>query len=689
MFLFFLFSPAAIFSQTNIDRATYETERVGTKELEDLTREKLPEKVKKKEKPQEEAPVVEEGPKVHLTKIILTGCESFTPDSFSKLLKSYENKDLTIDELRSGAKEVEKEYLKRGVIATVFLPPQDVKEGVVTFQVVEAKMGRLEIQDSKYFKKRRLAYYWDIPEGNILRYDKLSKSLQIMNRNPDREIKTVLRAGKTPGSTDVALTSKTRFPAHFTSTFDNDGVSSSGKSRTNIGMRHNNFLGFDDTLIAGYSYGIHFFGKYFYHSVPISPKNTFITYGYNTSHSVPKHEFAPFGIKSDAENVTFSLHQELYNTEDYIGDLFAGFDSKDKVIRTSSGLYNKDRLRMFSLGGSYIYRRPGSVSSLSSQFYRGLSGLGASPKDNPYESRARQAKPVFSKLLLEFNHLRALFWNLRGQLKYRTQIAWHPLTPQEEFNLGGMDSVRGYPPADFLADNSRVVNLEILSPAFFIPTAWKIPYAEDTLRNQTTLVGFFDYGHGDRKGTMFGNEKRKTEEMSVGAGVRFKLFNQAALRLEWGYQIGEKPQTEEGKTRFHFSVNYQEQLPDEIERIRKLMEEEGIKKWAWQILEKELANPSSPLRKKLYKYYYLAYTAEIKNDLQQSREYYLKIILLGEDLYRQSENYVRLSLAQKKKLRGYKQAASKQYKEGDFEGAKKTWQRIIDEAKEEPLMIEF
>jgi hemolysin activation/secretion protein len=550
-------------------------------------------------------------------------------------------------------------------------------------------MGELEIQKHKYFNNERLRYYWKIKPGEVLRYDKIGTALQAMGRNPDREVKSILRAGKKPGTTDVVLAAETSFPLHAFATFDNDGVTSSGTSRSNYGLRDNNFLGFDDSLIVGYTQGIHFRGKYFYHNVPLGPNNTFLTYGYSDSHSAPKQEYSSSGISSDAVTTTFSLHQEFFSPDAYIGEVFGGFDTNDKVIRTNDGVYNKDRLRIASVGGTYIYRGSESNTVLSSQFYQGLYGFGASPKDNPLSSRGGQAHAGFSKTNFSIDHLRALPLNLQAKLRYRQQISSDPLSPQQEFNLGGMDSVRGYPAADFLADNAQVCNLELISPAFFIPEGWRIPYAEDNIKNQTSLVGFLDYGHGDRKGTMSGDEKKSVNYMGVGAGLRFKLFNQVSLRLEWGVNVGDKPITESGKTHFHFAVNFQEQTPEEIARIKKIIEADNIKKWSQQLINLELSQPDSPVRVKLYDYFLAADSAYKKGRFQDSKDSYQKAIQLSRSLMMQAEDYVRKYVSLSKEMENKIQLADEYNKQGRMNQARILLAEVAGSAQLLPANLEY
>ena len=681
LFIFVLtisFSYAAV--PDSIDRATYEVDRAGREELESLGHKKQV-STQEAEEPQETAVIPEGEKRFFVKEIILDGCESFSPEDFSKAINKYTNREVALSELNVLTSEIEREYLKKGVVAAVLLLPQDTKSETITLQVIEAKMGRLKIQEHKYFNNERLSYYWDIEPGEVLRYDKIGTALQIMGRNPDREVKSILQAGKKPGTTDVILAAETTFPVHAFATFDNDGVTSSGKSRLNYGIRHNNFIGLDDTLLAGYTQGTHFRGKYFYHSVPVSPKNTFLTYGYSDSHSAPKKEYTQYGISSDAVSTTFSLHKEFYSPEAYVGEVLAGFDTNDKVIRTNDGVYNKDRLRVASVGGTYIHRGPGSNTVFSSQFYQGLYGFGASPKDNPFASRNGQAHSGFSKTSLEIDHFRSLPLDLLASIKYRQQISPDPLSPQQEFNLGGMDSVRGYPAADFLADNAQVCNLELISPAFFIPEGWRIPYAEDSIKNQTSLVGFLDYGHGNRNGTMSGGEKKAVNYTGIGAGLRFKLFNQATLRLEWGVNVGDKPITESGKTQFHFAVNFQEQAPEEIARIKKIIEADNIKKWTQQLVDLELSQPDSPVRARLYSYFWAADIAYKEGRLKDSRELYQQAIQLSRSLLMQAEDYVREYVSLSKELENKIELANKNYNQGRIDKAKTLLTEVVSSAR--------
>ena len=53
----------------------------------------------------------------------------------------------------------------------------------------------------------------------------------------------------------------------------------SWRERNGFGIKDNNLLGYDDTLITGMSYGTNFRGDYIYNSIQISARGATLMYG--------------------------------------------------------------------------------------------------------------------------------------------------------------------------------------------------------------------------------------------------------------------------------------------------------------------------------------------------------------------------------------------------------------------------
>lgn len=542
-------------AQPNVDSITREVDHSAREKAEkEMVTPPKKAAVKEEEEKKAKRP---EGPKFFVKTIQLTGPVSFPPEAFSPIVKKYENKEINLNDLDELATEIEKEYLKKGIIAACFVPPQGVKKDTVTLQVVEPKMGTLEIRDvekSWFFDNDSLDFYWDIKPGKVLRYDKMSRSLQLMNKNPDRKVNANLRAGKEHGTTDILLESKTRFPIHPFVSFDTEGVPSTGLDRTGLGIRHNNFLFVDDTLLAGSMFGKDFTGFYAYHSVPITNFGTTVMYGYSDSKARPKKEYTRFGIDSRVQSGSVFVYQDIYDRANYVGVFSAGLDMKDKVTTTiADGTLNRDRLRILRLQCTFVNRDFGGVTSISPQFSQGLNILGAQRK-NPLSSR--DAENTLTKFNLSLRHRRPLPFGLGADLRFKAQLAGDKLPPLEQYFLGGIDSVRGYPSGDFLADNTVQVNAELLIPAFFIPETINIPFNKKPLKDSIKGVIFFDYGYGRLLGAS-NTEKSKVNFAGIGPGIRIRLFDRALVRLAWGFVVGDKPLTETANSRFHISVNFE------------------------------------------------------------------------------------------------------------------------------------
>ena len=686
------------FSQADIDRATQQVDRNIREEVADKLHEapEPPPKIEEEEEVEEAA-----GPKIYVAEIRLVGTESYPPEEFNPLIQKYEGRDVTRQELDILSRAIQRDYLRKGIIAACFIPPQDVVDGIITLRVVEAKMGEVIVKDHQYYDTDRLLSYWTIKPGEVLRYDEMSRNLQIMNTNPDRELRATLHAGKKPQTTDVLLDAITEFPIHLTASFDLEGGATTGRYRKSIGMRHNNFLNADDTLMIGYTYGSYFSNIYVYHRVPITNFGTSVMYGYSYSKSAPKKDQEYLGLSSIARNSNIFLYQDYYHKNEYIGDFNIGIDFKDKAVKLTSGVLNKDRLRVLRIGSKLRVIAWGGVTYISPKFSQGLNILGARRKHRL--SSRRESSEVndgientFSKFNLDVQHKRRLpFYNLQLSVDFKSQISDRKLASQEQFGLGGINSIRGYPSGDFSADDAFATSVEIMIPSFFIPPEFKLPYGERPIRDDITGIIFMDYGHGERKGVLdativSGSDRRIVDFSSIGAGIRIRLLNQALMRIEWGYPIGgDRAKSETAPSRLHFSIDFEDSLPREIARFQQEYFEEKVKAMAWEIVDRELQKEDSIFRKAIEEHLASAKRAEDSGDLEAAKEHYEKIRDIGESLYKQAEEYVFASYAKERDLREKHDQAKKYFTQGKLSKAKKLWQSIINESKPDPLVLTY
>ncbi|MDD5440524.1 MAG: ShlB/FhaC/HecB family hemolysin secretion/activation protein, partial [Candidatus Omnitrophica bacterium] len=381
-----------------------------------------------------------------------------------------------------------------------------------------------------------------------------------INRNPDREAKATLTAGKTPGTTDVILDVETHFPFHPTFNYNREGSYNTGKDCFGYGFRDNNFLGLDDTLMCGQTLSKSSSSYYAYHYVPISNQGTSFLYGLSRASAFPRKDFASYDLRSFSDSASFFIHQDLYDLDNYRGEFYFGLDGKDKYITSNQGLVNKDRLRILRFGARGIYKTRESVIYIQPEFSQGLNLFGAERK-NEYSSR--QAENTFNKFNLSFAYRRKLTPFLQFSEKNNLQIAFERLTPQEELALGGLDSVRGYAYGDYYADSGIQTSAELLFQPIFLPKEVRLWKSKTPLSEDVTGVLFFDHGFGYRRGKME-NENWARKMASCGAGFRVKLYDMIYVRFEWGFVLpmGNPGFSESSPSRLHFSIEFEDKTLD-------------------------------------------------------------------------------------------------------------------------------
>jgi hypothetical protein len=199
---------------------------------------------------------------------------------------------------------------------------------------------------------------------------------------------------------------------------------------------------------------------------------------------------------------------------------------------------------------------------------------------------------------------------------------------------------------------------------------------------------FFDYGYGEQKGS-----PKPHRMSSIGAGLRMNLYDQVFLRLEWGipFKLFTQPALTEGPTkgRFHISLNVEDKLPEEVDRIMKEMREERKQKEAKALVNIELAKPGSPIRQKIMGCLARADELRKQGKLKESRQAYAMVIGMGKSLSGQAQEYITGCDAQYEALDKKNAEAEALYAAGKMKEAKKIWEDIKGEAKPRPLEFEI
>ena len=495
---------------------------------------------------------VEGGVSFELKEIKVTGFTIFKQQDFREIYESYLNRKVTFQDLDAISKKIESKYKGKGYFTTsVYIPEQAIKDGVIEIRVAEGKMGKIKIEGNKWFSTVFIEKFFHVKENEILNIKTLSRDILRLNKNPDLEVKAVISQGKEPQTSDIALKVEDKLPWHAGFLEDNHGSRLTGKYRSMFSIRGSNVSGLGDTIFLNTLYSGNSSAESASYSIPIGTYGT--KFGVDVTYFKMKlgKEFKPFDITGTTQIYTPHFSWELALAEDFEAYADLGINIKSIKKELDSDPIAKDQLSIPYFGFDFVKTDSQGQTSFSPRFNFGTSGfLGAFSRDHTLLSRSETGGGFF-KYEQSLNRLQRMFLGSYMSIRTQLQIASRTLDSSEQFQLGGADSVRGYPEGDYLADTGGCVNFDWFFPSYFIPETWKLSGQEMPLRRQIEPVLFVDLGGGKLKRTLPGERDDKFLA-GVGAGLRlnFKLFS---LRLDWAKAIGDKQTSGSGPSTFYFT----------------------------------------------------------------------------------------------------------------------------------------
>lgn len=166
------------------------------------------------------------------------GNQLFSSEQLAKVLEPLVGHPISLTELKNAVNLVTGFYQKKGYLAVVTLPAQDITEGEVTLKILESKLGKIKV-DGEYRKdffrinpgtiKGFAGAY--LKEGQPINMDDLNHGLSNTNDLPGVRVSSTLQPGEGEGMTDVLISVKDKpfYKASLTS--DNSGGRSIGRNR--------------------------------------------------------------------------------------------------------------------------------------------------------------------------------------------------------------------------------------------------------------------------------------------------------------------------------------------------------------------------------------------------------------------------------------------------------------------------
>jgi hemolysin activation/secretion protein len=185
----------------------------------------------------------------------LVGAKRFPEAELKVLLSEFMGRKISLRELNAGTDRISKYYRDHNLpFVQIFIPPQDVTEGIVEIRIVEGRVGKIETRvaaGSRIKPEVAGMLAESLPVGGPIDYTLLTRGILLLNDLPGIQAKVDLGPGESVGDVGLLLNLSDRGPlANYSLDADNHGNLALGESRIGGTLRLNNLSGVGDQLVA-------------------------------------------------------------------------------------------------------------------------------------------------------------------------------------------------------------------------------------------------------------------------------------------------------------------------------------------------------------------------------------------------------------------------------------------------------
>jgi hemolysin activation/secretion protein len=185
-----------------------------------------------------------------VTSIRITGNTLFDEATLQLLVMDAEGKKFTLDELGKLAARITDYYRAHGYPLTrAIIPAQTIKEGVVEIQVIEARYGKISLNNSSRVNDALLnATLSPLQGGKPIEQKELDASLLLLSEIPGLVTSATLLPGQMVSTSDLEIKTEPTQAVSGNVSLDNDGNKVTGRARAGGSLNFINPLHHGDVL---------------------------------------------------------------------------------------------------------------------------------------------------------------------------------------------------------------------------------------------------------------------------------------------------------------------------------------------------------------------------------------------------------------------------------------------------------
>jgi hemolysin activation/secretion protein len=465
----------------------------------------------------------------------IVGLTRLNPADIEPALSRYVGPGKSFQDLRDAVDEVKTLLARRGLpLAYVYLPEQQIRDGIVEIAVIEGRLGRvvLEVAPGSRVSEAALRRYTrELAPGSVITVAEIERVLFLLRDLYGIDVKSEFRSGTQSGTADlvVRVTPARRFEGLVE--FDSAGARITGVFRLTAGVRWNSPLGRGDSLSArviASTKGNLQIGLLSY-ATPVGSRGTKVGASLTGVNYRIDPDVVGVGIEGRGHVGTLFVLHPVARSRNF--NLFAQAAIDAKRFQENTGgvttRRNVDLLTAAVVGDSADPLFGGAVNSFSA-------ALGHGRLDRPFNDLP--VPPTvdrnFNKVGLSYSRLQQLpFARTLLLLRYNGQLAGNNLDPYEQFTLGGINGIRAFGTAEGAGDEGHQLTAEV---------RWSPDKTQFDSLGNIAVQAFFDWGtirlfHDPVQAALAAGKPNRRTLGGPGIGVMWELPGSATARasLAW------------------------------------------------------------------------------------------------------------------------------------------------------------
>jgi len=492
------------------------------------------------------------GPRFIIKKIEVTGNTLLDDATLAPILEVGDGLEVTLGILHLIAQEITSLYAMNGYILTrAYVPEQEIDNGIVTVQVVEGKLGKVDVTGNERFEKEEiLARLKPLQDDPALKESTLEKYLLELNAIQGLKVKAVLKPGEVFGTSDLTLQVEESRTYYVAFDADNFGSRFTGEQRYGLTAEAGSLLSLGDHLsVRGVKSNEDQLFINPSYSIPIGPYGTTATLSYIVTDFNLGGNLVGLNAGGKANIFTVELSHSLVRTRNSELRLSLGGEIRNFENDLAGASSSDDKLRDAYLEAGGFFKDPFRGHTFYSlRLQQGFSESDVSdPLNSRFQGRGDALVSSFDVTRYQSTYIGKNYL----LLKAKGQVASKRVLSPDQFAIGGFGSVRGYPLAEAAGDNGFFVSAELVVPFPFKVTVIENPRPIQ-LDQVLSLFGFMDHGQVFIKNRQPGENDRELN--GAGLGVRLNIpplgpnYPAVSFAFAYGFPVFKGPVPSDGSS---------------------------------------------------------------------------------------------------------------------------------------------